>query len=471
MVVGEFTQETDLLVIGGGPGGYTAAFRAAELGVKTTIVDATGKLGGVCLHEGCIPSKTLLNVAETLHLAKSATQFGVHFKEPTIDLDEMRAFKSGVVEKLTGGLDGLCKKHGIERIEGRAHFENGRHVAIPGGKVPRIRFRKALIATGSRPVRLPKIEADSPRVIDSTGALELAKLPGSLLVIGGGYIGLELGQVYAALGSAVTLVEMMPQIIPGADADLVRPLERRMKADLDELVLGAEVTGMTETKDGIDVAFGGKKQPKRTTFDRVLVAVGRRPNSDLGLDKTDVKVNDRGFIEVDSQFRTADRRIFAIGDVIGDPMLAHKAVHEGKIAADVIAGQENFDDHRAIPCVVFTDPEVAWAGLTETDAKKASIPYVAKKIPWSASGRAVAMGRTGGMTKILFDGENGAVLGVGLVGPHAGEMIAEAALAIEMGATDIDLNETVHPHPTLSEMTGEVADLMAMARRAAANGS
>jgi dihydrolipoamide dehydrogenase len=315
-------------------------------------------------------------------------------------------------------------------------------------------------------VRLKEIEAESPDVIDSTGALALDTLPGSMLVIGGGYIGLELGQVYAALGTRVTLVEMMPQLIPDADADLVRPLERRMKEDLDQLVLGVRVTGMTETKDGIAVTFEGKKKPKRTTFDKVLVAVGRVPNSDLGLENTGVKVNDRGFIEVDSQFRTADRRIFAIGDVIGDPMLAHKAVHEGKIAADVMAGHENFEDRRAIPAVVFTDPEIAWAGLTETEAKRDGIRYAAKKMPWSASGRAVAIGRTGGMTKILFEPASGAVLGVGLVGPHAGEMIAEAVLAIELGATDVDLSETIHPHPTLSEMTGEVADLMEMARRA-----
>jgi dihydrolipoamide dehydrogenase len=466
MVVGEFTQETDLLVIGGGPGGYTAAFQAARLGIPTTIVDADGTLGGVCLHRGCIPSKALLNIAETLHLAEVADAFGVTFEKPRLDLEKMRRFTSGVVEKLTKGLDGVAARLGVERLHGRARFEDGRHASIQGGSVPRVRFRRALIATGSRPIRLEGIEVQSPRVIDSTGALDLPDVPGSLLVIGAGYIGLELGQVYAALGSEVTVVEMLPRILPGADRDLVRPLERRLKTMFAEVAVNTRVTAMQEAGDGVEVTFEGKKAPARTRFDRVLVAVGRVPNvEDLGLEHTGVELDPHGFIRVDRQFRTADRRIFALGDVIGNPMLAHKAVHEGKVVADVLAGRENVYDARAVPAVVFTDPEVAWAGLTEEDAKAADRPVVAKKIPWTASGRATAIGRANGMTKILFDPESGDVLGVGMTGPHAGEMIAEGVLAIEMGATDVDLAETIHPHPTLSEMIGEVADLMAHERR------
>lgn len=465
MVVGEFTQETDLLVIGGGPGGYTAAFRAAQLGIQTAIVDADGALGGVCLHRGCIPSKALLNVAETMHLAELAAEFGVHYDKPTIDLEKMRAFKEGVVAKLTGGLDGVAKRLGIERLHGRARFEDGRRVTIQGGSVPRVRFRRALIATGSRPIRLRGIECDSPRVFDSTGALALTEIPASLLVIGGGYIGLELGQVYAALGAQVTVVEMLPRLLPGADKDLVRPLERRLKETFAEVSTGTKVTAMREVKSGIEITFEGKKTPERSTFDAVLVAVGRTPNAgDLGLENTGVSVDEHGFIPVDTQMRTSDKRIFAIGDVIGNPMLAHKAVAEGRVVADVLAGRDNFIDARAIPAVVFTDPEIAWVGLTEDEARAAGTPFRAKKIPWGASGRATAIGRTSGMTKILFHPESGDVLGVGLVGAHAGEMIAEGTLAIEMGATDVDLAATIHPHPTLSEMMGEVAEMMEMER-------
>lgn len=461
MVVGEFTQEADLLVIGGGPGGYTAAFRAAANGVSTTIVDETAALGGVCLQVGCIPSKALLNIAETIHVARAASAFGVEFKEPTIDVDRIRAFKGEVIEKLTKGLASRAKALGVEVIPGRATFEDGRHVQVTGGSIPRIRFRKALVATGSRPVRLP-IEVESDRVVDSTGALALESLPASLLVIGGGYIGLELGQVHAALGTEVTVVEMMPSLLPGADPDLVRPLERRLKDDFAQICCGTKVTGMRETDGGVEVTFDGKKPPKRTVFDRVLVAVGRRPNTDtIGLDKTGVEVDERGFIRVDERFRTADKRIFAIGDVVGDPMLAHKAVHEGRIAADVIAGKDNFDDNRGIPAVVFTDPEIAWVGLTESDAKAQAIPHVVKKMPWGASGRAVAMGRANGVTKLICAETDGALLGVGIAGAHAGEMIAEAAHALEMGATATDLAATVHPHPTLSEMIGDVADEIA----------
>jgi len=463
MVVGEFTQETDLLIIGGGPGGYTAAFRAAQLGVQTTLVEATAALGGVCLHEGCIPSKTLLYVSELIEQASRAEQFGLAFGKPEVNLDRLREWKKTVIGKLSGGLGSSAKRFGVERIEGRARFEDSRHVVVEGEQSTRIRFRRAIVATGSESIRLRGIEIDSPRVMHSRGALDLADVPERLLVVGGGYIGLELGSVYAALGSRVTVVEMLDSLLPGADADLVRPLGKRMKEVLAQICVKTRVTAMKEVSGGIEVRFEGDHVPSQTTFDRVLVSVGRRPRSgELGLEHTQVEVDDRGFIRVDEQFRTADARIHAIGDVIGDPMLAHKAAHEGKICADVIAGRQAAFDARAIPAVVFTDPEIAWCGLTESEAKAAGRKVAVKKMPWGASGRAVAMGRADGVTKILFDPETHRVLGVGMCGPHAGEMIAEGVLAMEMGAVATDLAATIHPHPTLSEMMGEVADLMEM---------
>jgi dihydrolipoamide dehydrogenase len=461
MVVGEFTQETDLLVIGGGPGGYTAAFRAAQLGVQTTIVEATESLGGVCLHVGCIPSKTLLWVAELADLGRRAAQFGVEYSRPKVDLDKVRQWKKEVTAKLAAGLDAQCKRLGVERVRARAQFEDSRHVVLRDGPTARIRFRRAIVATGSESVRLRGIEIDSPRIMHSTGALKLEDVPKHLLVIGGGYIGLELSSVYAALGSEVTVVEMLPGLLTGADPDLVRPLAKRMKDVLAEVCLKTRVTAMKEVKNGVKVTLEGDNLPKRTTFDRVLVSVGRRPKTDdLGLDNTRVKTDQAGFIQVDQQLRTADSRIYALGDVVGNPMLAHKASHEGKVCAEVIAGHPSAADARAIPAVVFTDPEIAWCGLTETEAKAAGTKVAVKKIPWGASGRAVSIGRTDGLTKILFDPQTQRVLGVGICGPHAGDMIAEGALAIEMGAVAADLAATVHPHPTLSEMVGEVADMM-----------
>ena len=468
MVAGESPQETDLLVIGGGPGGYTAAFRAAQLGIQTTIVEATEFLGGVCLHVGCIPSKTLLWVAELVGLAEHAAQFGIQLGKPEVDLDKVRQWKTGATAKLAAGLDSRCKRLGVERVRGWARFEDGQHVAVQGGAASRIKFQRAIIATGAESIRLRGIEIDSPRVMHSTEALKLEDIPQHLLVIGGGYIGLELGSVYAALGSQVTVVEMMPNLLPGVDADLMRPLGRRMKELLAEVCLETKVAAMKEAADGIEVTFEGRNIPRRDTFDRVLVSVGRRPNTEnLGLSNTQVETDRGGFIQVDDRLRTLDPRIYAIGDVVGHPMLAHKASHEGKVCADVIAGRDTRFDARAIPAVVFTDPEIAWCGLTETEAKAAGTKVVVKKVPWGASGRAVSMGRQDGVTKILFEPQTRHILGVGICGPHAGEMIAEGALAMHMGATAADLAATIHPHPTLSEMMGEVADMMEMTTPAA----
>ena len=460
MVVGEFTQETDLLVIGGGPGGYSAAFRAAKLGVQTTIVEERGPLGGVCLHVGCIPSKTLLSMAELLSAAEHAGEFGLAFPKPKIDLGGVRKWKGEVITKLARGLEATAKKLGVERVQGRARFEDSKTVAISGGEVPRIKFRRAIVATGSKPVELKGVQIDSPRVWNSSSALDLEEVPKRLLVIGGGYIGLELGAVYAALGCEVTVVEMLDTLLAGCDPELVKPLAKRMGKVLKEVCLETKVVRMRESGKGVAVEFEGKNVPADKTFDRVLVSVGRRPNTDeLGLENTRVRV-DKGFVQVDTRFQTADARIFAIGDVIGNPMLAHKAVHEGHVAAEVIAGKDGVFDRRTIPAVVFTDPEIAWCGLTEPEAKERGVEYVVKKMQWMGSGRAVAIGRTEGLTKILFDPKTQRVLGVGITGPHAGELIAEGVLAIEMGAVATDLAETIHPHPTLSETVGDVADQM-----------
>lgn len=461
MVVGEFTQDADLLVIGGGPGGYHAAFRAAENGIPATIVELMPALGGVCLHRGCIPSKTFLSLAETIHLAEVSTTIGVNFGEPKLDLDAIRNWSKEVISKLAGGLDSLCKKHSVERIRGTARFEDGKTVAIEGGDVPRVRFKRAIVATGSRSIHLRGIQIDSPRVLTSRSALELEDIPKTLLVLGGGYIGLELGQVYASLGSKVTVVEMLPGLLPGADPDLVRPLTRRLKEQFEQICLETKVVSMKDVEDGIELGFEGKNPPASNKFDKVLVSVGRRPNTDsLRLDQAGIELDDHGFIKVDAQFLTTASRIYAIGDVIGNPMLAHKAQHEGMVVADILAGKDEVFEPRAIPAVVFTDPEIAWAGLTQEEAKAQKLDVVVKKIPWSASGRAVALGRTDGVTKLIFEKSTNRLLGMGLTGPHAGEMIAEGVLAMEMGAVAYDLQRTIHPHPTLSEMVGEVARLI-----------
>ncbi len=458
MVVGEFTQDAELLVIGGGPGGYHAAFRAASHGIPTTIIDADKGLGGVCLHRGCIPSKTYLSLVETLHAAAGSKAMGIDFGKPKIDVQAVRSWKNQVVARLAGGLDSLCKKFGVDRLTGRARFEDGRHVAIQGGDVPRVKFRKAIIATGSRASTLRGIQLDSPRVLNSRTALELEDIPKTLLVIGGGYIGLELGQVYAAFGSRVWVVEMTSELLPGADRDLVRPLAKRLADDFEQICLETKVAGMKETKGGIELVFEGKNPPQLSEFDKVLVAVGRRPNTDgLNLEKAGVEIDERGFIKVDSAFRTTTPRIRAIGDVIGNPMLAHKALHEGAVVADNLAGLDSVFEPRAIPAVVFTDPAVAWAGYTEVEAKEKKLDIVIKKIPWSASGRAVSLGRTDGLTKLIFEKSTQRLIGIGLSGPHAGDMISEGVLALEMGAVAYDLETAIHPHPTLSETIGEAA--------------
>jgi len=462
MVVGEFTQETDLLVLGGGPGGYHAAFRAADHGIQTTIVEMMPSLGGVCLHRGCIPSKTYLSMAETIHTAERSKAMGIDFGSPKFDLDAIRGWKNEVVNKLAGGLDIVAKKHKVDCVTGKATFEDGKTVGIEGGEVARIKFRRAIIATGSRSIELKGIQIDSPRVLTSRTALELEDIPKKLLVLGGGYIGLELGQVFAGFGSSVTVVEMLSDLLPGVDSDLVRPLKKRLKEQFAEICLDTKVTGMKEVKDAIEVAFEGKNPPKSKKFDKVLVAVGRYPNSrDLGLDKAGVEVDERGFIKVDKQFKTTVPRIFAIGDVIGNPMLAHKAQHEGNVVADILAGKNEVFEPRAIPAVVFTDPEIAWAGYTESEAKAAKMDIVVKKMPWSASGRAVALGRTDGVTKLIFEKSSNRLVGIGLAGVHVGEMIAEGVHALEMGSVAYDLQKTIHPHPTLSETIGDVANLVA----------
>ncbi|MFQ5590765.1 MAG: dihydrolipoyl dehydrogenase [Phycisphaerae bacterium] len=458
MVVGELSQDTNLLVIGGGPGGYHAAFRAAANGIQTTIIDSMPLLGGVCLHRGCIPSKTYLSMVETMHSAAAVKAMGIQFGKPKLNLQGIRDWKRQVVKRLADGLDLLCKQHNVERVTGIARFDDDRTVTVQGGDVSRIKFRRAIIATGAKPTKLQGLQVDSPRVLDSRAALELEDIPQTLLVIGGGYIGLELGQVFAGFGSSVTVVEMTSGLLPGVDRDLVRPLLGRLKEQFNEICVDTKVTSMKERAGAIELGFDGKNKPERTRFDKVLVAVGRIPNSaELNLEEARVQVDDQGFVTVDSQFRTTSQRIFAIGDVIGNPMLAHKASHEGMVVADIIAGKDAVFEPRAIPAVVFTDPQIAWAGLTETQARLRKLDIIVTKLPWSASGRAVALGRTDGLTKLIFEKSSQRLIGVGLCGPHVGEMIAEGVLAMEMAAVAHDLVSTVHPHPTLCETISEAA--------------
>ena len=461
MVMGEMTQEVDVVVVGGGPGGYAAAFRAADLGLDVALIEKDATLGGVCLNRGCIPSKTLLHVSQLLYDARHAGDMGLRFAEPEIDLDKVRKFKDGVVSKLTGGLDRLAKQRGVQVIRGAATFDSSTTLRAIGAEIAHFKFKHAIIATGSSPITLPGVEIqEGGRIIDSTGALALPDIPKRLLVIGGGYVGLELGSFYATLGSRVTVVEMMDSLIAAADADLARPLLRRIKETFAAVYTQTKVTALHEEEDGVDVTFEGQADPAQQRFDRVLVAVGRRPNSKgLGLENTHVEVDARGFIRVDEQQRTADPHIFAVGDVVGGLMLAHKAMREGKVAAEVISGQPAAFDVQAIPAVVYTDPQLAWAGLTENEARAQQRPIKVARFPWSASGRALTMDAPEGMTKIIADPETGRVLGFGIVGREAGEMIAEGVLAIEMGALAEDVALTMHAHPTLSETAGEVAEL------------
>jgi dihydrolipoamide dehydrogenase len=454
-------------VIGGGPGGYAAAFLAADLGMKVTLIDPELNPGGVCLYRGCIPSKALLHVAKLLEEAEQAKNWGIEFAEPKIDLNKLRGYKEGIVKKLTGGLGQLSKQRAVAFVQGKAAFVNSTTLKVTktstaGGKEEEnLTFDRIIIATGSRPTVVPSLKLDSPRLMDSSSALDLPDIPKTLLVIGGGYIGLELGSVYATLGTKVTVVEMMSGLLPGADRDLVLPLHKRLEKLFFAILLNTTVKSLKDEKTGIRVTLDGANvKEKEQVFDRVLMSVGRRPNSEIpGLDQTKVKVNAKGFIEINGQRQTADPAIYAIGDVAGEPMLAHKAMHEGRTAVEAIAGHKVAFEPNAIPAVVFTDPEIAWAGLTETQAKEQGREIAIAKFPWAASGRAITIDRPEGLTKLLIDPKTERVLGVGIVGAGAGELIAEGVLAIEMCALAADVGMTIHPHPTLSETMMEAAEV------------
>ena len=459
MVMGDLVVEVDVAVVGGGPGGYSAAFRCAELGLETVVVDGGKRLGGACLFEGCIPSKALLHVAALIEDAERARELGVDFGEPRVSLDPLRKWKSErVVGRLARGLASVAKAKSVEVIGGRAVFESSRELRIEGDEPQKVRFKHAIVATGSAPAGLPGLALTSDRLLDSTGALELPEVPERLLVIGGGYIGLELGQVYAALGSNVTLVEMTDGLLPGVDRALVQPLARRCEKLFKTIRLGTKVASLVEKGSALEARFDGGETE---TFDRVLVAVGRRPASaGLGLERTRASADARGFVPVDDRCRTADPAIYAVGDVTGEPMLAHRAMRQGKVAAEVIAGRPAAFDNVVVPAVVFTDPEVAWCGLTEAEATREGRAVRVAKREWAASGRALTLGRSDGLTKVIADAETGRVLGAGIVGPGAGELIAEAALAIETAMTVEDLAATIHTHPTLSESLMEAAEAL-----------
>ncbi|MBM4441847.1 MAG: dihydrolipoyl dehydrogenase [Candidatus Rokubacteria bacterium] len=456
MVMGDRVEEVDVAVIGGGPGGYAAAFRCAELGLETVVVDAGKRLGGACLYEGCIPSKALLHVVAVLHEAERAKDFGIDFGEPRISLDPLRKWKSErVVGKLARGLAGVAKAKGIQVIGGRAAFDDSHNIRVDGDEPQVVRFKHAIVATGSAPARLPGFPV-SERVMDSTAALALPEIPERLLVIGGGYIGLELGQVYAALGSAVTVVEMTDGLLPGVDRDLVQPLARRCEKLFAAIHLGTKVAALRETGGGIEAELAGKGTER---FDRVLVAVGRRAATEgLGLEHTKIRPDARGFIAVDDRCRTADPAIYAVGDATGEPMLAHRASRQGRVAAEVIAGRPSAFDSVAVPAVVFTDPEVAWCGLTEAQAARENRTVKVATFQWAASGRATTLGRADGLTKLIVDPDSGRLLGVGITGPGAGELIAEGTLAVEAALLAEDLALTIHAHPTLSESLMEAAE-------------
>ena len=442
-------------VLGAGPGGYAAAFLASDLGMQVTLIDRQPNPGGVCLYRGCIPSKALLHAAKVLTEAKEAAEIGIVFEKPTIDLDKLVDWKNSVVNKLTGGLGQLSKGRKINYLQGEARLLGANSLEVAGhGEVA---FDSCILATGSRPIIPPPLRSDSTRVMDSTAALELDLVPPRLLVVGGGYIGLELGTVYSALGSQVTVVEMQDGLLPGADRDLVKILSRRVGHLFHQVLLNTKVTSMTETPQGMEV----RMEPDRVeVFDRVLVSVGRRPNTEnLGLENTKVQLDSHGFIRIDHQGRTDEPTIFAIGDISGQPMLAHRASHQGRLAAEVIHGSKAVFDPRAIPAVVFTDPELAWCGLTETEAKEQNIEVEVARFPWAASGRALTLGSVEGLTKLIIDPKTERVLGMGCVGPGAGELIAEGALAVEMAATAQDLALTIHAHPTLAETVMESADV------------
>jgi len=450
--------KTQVVVIGSGPGGYTAAFRAADLGLDVTLVERYENLGGVCLNVGCIPSKTLLHTAELINESYEAGKFGVTFDEPKIDIDAVRANKDSTVAKLTGGIKALAKARKVNVVNGYAKFSDANHLQTDNGEI--IEFENCIIAAGSRVTKIPSFPFDDPRVMDSTDALELENIPKRLLVVGGGIIGLEMATVYSALGSEITIVELSDQIIAAADKDIVTPLFKKVKKQYKNIFLETKVTSMEPIKEGIQVSFEGKNAPQSDVFDKVLVSIGRSPNGNLiDADKAGITVNDHGFIPVDKQMRTNISNIFAIGDIVGQPMLAHKAVHEAKVAAEVIAGHKSGFDVLTIPSVAYTDPEVAWTGSTEKELLASGIQYQKGVFPWAASGRSLSIGRSEGVSKALFDSNTGKILGMGICGTNAGDLISEATLAIEMGCDMSDISLSIHAHPTLSETTAFAVEM------------
>jgi len=461
MVMGEFTQETDLLVIGAGPGGYAAAFRAADLGLDVMMVDIAERPGGVCLHRGCIPSKTYLHLAELIHDARKAGSMGVNFDPPRLDLAAMRAWKGQVVDQLAQGLVTLTEKRGIQYIQGRAVFEDDRHARIKGRDALRVTFKNAVIAAGSHAIALPGADfGQGGRIMSSTGALNLTEIPETLLIVGGGYVGLELGMVYAALGSRITLVEVGDRLLPGVDVDLVAPLKKRLNDTFETLLFNSRVTRLDASERGVDIQIAGGDGAGSLAVDRVLVAIGRRPNTaTLGLETAGVQLDEHGFIVVDDRRRTSIPHIYAIGDIVGGVMLAHKAMFEGKVAAEVIAGHPSAFDVQAIPAVVYTDPQIAWAGMTEEAARQQGLAVAIEKFPWKFSGRALTTGTPAGLTKMIIDAGTRRVVGVGITGRGAEALIAEGVLAIEMGALAEDVALSMHAHPTLSETEGETAEI------------
>ena len=452
----------EVLILGGGPGGYTAAFRAADLGKKVTLIERYPVIGGVCLNVGCIPSKALLHMAQIIHEVDEVASHGIKYGKPSFELEKIKGWKEGITKSLNTGLAALIKQRKITLVHGVGSFASANSIVVESESGSQtISFDHAIIAAGSQPTEIPVFPNDDPRLWDSTDALELHEVPKKLLIVGGGIIGLEMATVYHALGSQISVVELMGQIIPGCDADLVRPLHKRIKKQYENIWLETKVEEIKSLKKGLKVSFSGKKAPESETFDAVLVAVGRRPNGfKIAAEKAGVKVDDMGFIQVDEQQRTNIDNIFAIGDIAGNPMLAHKAVHEGKVAAEVISGIKAGFDALTIPAVAYTDPEVTWMGLTENQAKKDGIEYDKASFPWAASGRSLSLGRNEGITKILCDKETGRILGAGMVGPNAGELIAEAVLALEMGADAEDIGLSIHPHPSLSETFGFAAEMI-----------
>ena len=455
-------KHTDILVIGSGPGGYAAAFRAADLGREVTLVDKDPTLGGVCLNRGCIPSKTLLHISKVLEEAESLKKMGVTFPKPTIDIDLVRDWKNKVVSQLSGGIGQMAKARKVNTIQAEATFLSDNEVQLKSEfSTEKITFDYCIVASGSSSTVIPGIPFDNESVLTSKTALDLKKIPESLLVIGGGYIGLEMGTVFSALGSSVSVAEFLPNLLPGADPDLVKPLARKLKKEFSEIHLSTKITKVEQAKSGVmDVTMEKNGEEITKQYEQVLISVGRKPNTEkMGIDRTNIKVDEQGFISVDKYQQTSVKNIFAIGDIVGNPMLAHKATHEGKVAAEVICGLPAAFDAKAIPAVIFTDPEIAWVGVTETEAKESGIPSEKGEFPWAASGKSLALGRNEGRTKILFDKDTKRTIGVGIVGPNAGDLISEGALAIEMGADAEDISLTVHPHPTLGETFANAAEV------------